>query len=548
MVFSNCTFLSPAPLARAVCLAAFLLIMATVSRWGLQLLDDGYYYMQIAWNISRGCGSSFDGIHLTNGYHPLWQFFIVPVFWVCSKAAAAWIVVGLQALLFTGSGYVLFRLVHRTAGAERAKWMGAVACAVWVLNTWLWSKGALSGMETGLLLLLFGISLDALVGCVRTGEGGWRLGILMALTCAARLDSIALALSAAVVLLLLGMRRRALETLAPSVGYLVLYVTFNLILFGGGTPVSGWVKSAEGRGLLVRLIRDGDTTVLSHTLGNLQELFTLGGRIPLPASILLLALCVAGSVLAYRRSGRELRALILAMTGYGVLLIGFYSVMYPSLLGAYTYYWLPLIFGITAIASVFASGFGKLPRMVAASAAVALLLLFNVVYVADRLGSYSFCVAPEDRPDALGVSYLNSIEGDVLVGSWDAGYLGYECRHPVVNLDGLVAGYDYQRFLDEHGLEEWIRREGITHLANVDYWSGKREFIQNRLGWTLVFADTTAMPRPVSLFSMSSSDLEYASHQLRIFYVYARPDAADVYARPDAADGLDPGRAAQNGS
>jgi hypothetical protein len=218
---------------------------------------------------------------------------------------------------------------------------------------------------------------------------------------------------------------------------------------------------------------------------------------------------------------------MLAMTGYGVLLIGFYSVMYPSLLGAYTYYWLPLLFGFTAIVFTMISGFRKVARLVAASTALLVLILFNVVYAADRLGSYSFIVAPEDRPDALGVSYLNAIEGVVLIGSWDAGYLGYECRHPVVNLDGLVAGYDYQRFLDEHGLEEWIRTEGITHLANVDYWSGKRDFIENRLGWTPVFADTLAMPRPMSLFSLSTSDLEYASHQLRIFYVYARPDAAD---------------------
>ena len=35
--------------------------------------DDAYYYFKVAQNISEGHGSTFDGINLTNGYHPLWM-------------------------------------------------------------------------------------------------------------------------------------------------------------------------------------------------------------------------------------------------------------------------------------------------------------------------------------------------------------------------------------------------------------------------------------------------------------------------------------------
>ena len=34
--------------------------------------DDSYFYLKTALNFSSGIGSSFDGINLTNGYHPLW--------------------------------------------------------------------------------------------------------------------------------------------------------------------------------------------------------------------------------------------------------------------------------------------------------------------------------------------------------------------------------------------------------------------------------------------------------------------------------------------
>ena len=46
-----------------------------------RLPDDGFYYLEIASRLSRGQGFTFDGINATNGFHPLWQFLLVPVAW-----------------------------------------------------------------------------------------------------------------------------------------------------------------------------------------------------------------------------------------------------------------------------------------------------------------------------------------------------------------------------------------------------------------------------------------------------------------------------------
>src|SRR3954471_4321452 len=35
--------------------------------------DDAWYYLTIGRNLAAGQGSTFDGVNLTNGYHPLWQ-------------------------------------------------------------------------------------------------------------------------------------------------------------------------------------------------------------------------------------------------------------------------------------------------------------------------------------------------------------------------------------------------------------------------------------------------------------------------------------------
>lgn len=493
-----------------------MMITAVLASWGLQLLDDGYYYLQVAWNISRGNGSTFDGLQPTNGYHPLWQLALVPLHWMLSKSAAAWAAVLLQSLLFAASGLVLHRLVRKAGGGGA----GSAACGFWVLNFWLWGKGAMSAMETGLLLLLFGLSLNSFLETFRTGRGAWRLGALLALTCAARLDAASLALVLCAVLMFSGRRRQAVKAILPTVCYLLVYFPFNLAVFGGLTPVSGYVKSETGRRLLGRLLGHGDTAVLGHALKNIGEIMTLGGRLPLALSLAAAAAAAVIGAVVFIRSNGSLRALLVSVAGYGLLLVGFYCVMYPSVLGAYTYYWLPLLYGITAAAFSSLRLLSRFWRRTAVVSAFALLGLFNVVYAADRLASYSFRVPPGERPDAAGVRFLNSLEGDILVGSWDAGHLGYNCVHPVMNLDGLVAGYGYQRFLAGNGLDEWILQAGITHLANVDYFTGRREFIERRLGWIPVFEDTLHMPGPVSVFSLSPSDLEYASRELRVFYVY----------------------------
>src|SRR5579862_331595 len=52
-------------------------------------LEDGYYYFKIAQNLASGAGSTFDGLHPTNGYHPLWLLCLVPIFWLKTSPETA---------------------------------------------------------------------------------------------------------------------------------------------------------------------------------------------------------------------------------------------------------------------------------------------------------------------------------------------------------------------------------------------------------------------------------------------------------------------------
>ena len=171
---------------------SFLTIILVLTRYGLKLIDDGYYYLQIAYNLSQGRGFSFDGINLTNGFQPLWQLILVPIYWfITDKSTAAYAVTILQTLFFLGSGIFLAQIVYLIT---KEKYLSLLGSALWLLNAWFLNKGGLSGMETGLLVFCQGLALLAFLRVLDLKAKPIALGILLMLMTAARLDTFALVL------------------------------------------------------------------------------------------------------------------------------------------------------------------------------------------------------------------------------------------------------------------------------------------------------------------------------------------------------------------
>lgn len=71
--------------------------------------DDAFYYAQIARNIALGLGSTFDGIHETNGYHPLWMLFWIPFYkiWGLADWLPLRMILGVQAVLAGLTSFIL---------------------------------------------------------------------------------------------------------------------------------------------------------------------------------------------------------------------------------------------------------------------------------------------------------------------------------------------------------------------------------------------------------------------------------------------------------
>jgi hypothetical protein len=129
------------------------------NRWFIR--DDAYYYFKVAQNISEGRGSTFDGLHMTNGYHPLWLLICIPIF----ALARFDLILPLRALaVVTGifqvtTAILMYHLIRRAVSAPA----GVLAALYWAFNSYILLFLYKTGVES--IIALFFIVLLLLELC-----------------------------------------------------------------------------------------------------------------------------------------------------------------------------------------------------------------------------------------------------------------------------------------------------------------------------------------------------------------------------------------------
>ena len=165
------------------------------NRWFIR--DDAYYYYKVAQNISEGHGSTFDGIHPTNGYHPLWLLICIPIF----ALARFDLILPLRILAIVdrpaAAGDIDPALSADPARRSRSRRRILAAC-FWAFNTYVLVFLYKTGVESSITIFLVLVLLYALYKLELT----WRtstdprlrqiagLGVLAALVAFGRLDLI----------------------------------------------------------------------------------------------------------------------------------------------------------------------------------------------------------------------------------------------------------------------------------------------------------------------------------------------------------------------
>ena len=243
----------------------FLALLVPISSAVDGVPDDAFYYLQVARNIALGNGSSFDGIELTNGYHPLWMGLLVPVYAFTGPDSEVGMrgALALSAVLGAGILWWLRDIAQRELGAF---------AAVVSLLIFAWPRffgQTVNLLETGLLLFLY-LTIIGLRSRFSADPSGWTMrrelgfGVVLGLACLARLDTVFLLAAFGLTGLVAATRRgrnasgsamssrssylvRAwseVRVLVVPVLVVLPYLLWNLGTFGHLQPISGAMKSS----------------------------------------------------------------------------------------------------------------------------------------------------------------------------------------------------------------------------------------------------------------------------------------------------------------
>jgi hypothetical protein len=217
------------------------------------LAADTFYYLSVARNSMGISFYSFDGVHPTNGFHPLWQYllaYIVHFKTFSLSTRAGFLHIFLLDLLLTSVGYaVLSVFVSKTL---RFLWLVPLAICpglTWfiiaVANTnFLSAWSYVNGMETGLSFLFFGAALLCFGTRVRSIPALYTGAFFLGLAVLSRLDDVFFLIAFfvyAVFGLPYGKIKAALAYVPPFL-MIATYVTYNRISVGVFLPVSGAAK------------------------------------------------------------------------------------------------------------------------------------------------------------------------------------------------------------------------------------------------------------------------------------------------------------------
>ncbi len=466
---------SPARLAMAA--IAPLLLLQFVSYFVLATGDYGYaawaeddffYYAVIAGNIAETGRSTWDGVVLTNGYHPLWTLIcaaIASVFEIRSAPFFMAIYLIQAALVVWGTG--VFAGLARTAAAGLNLPAGSavIAATLYGLSGVVIATG---GMEIALLWPVIPALLLAiwkLLDGPTVARAALAAGLLT-LAFLSRLDSVVVLAPvclAAAILLIGRMGPKVLRlwpaafAFAPAFGYLIL----NKVVFGAPMPLSGAAK---------RLMVDGAGFALSgQALNSFVEIHAPNNWLA-PVGVLVLTVLGAALVMLDRRLRNSLPGLAFLLVTLGAA-IYYAQTLITSDWRLWAWYFYAICFTGPA-AALFLSGRGLelASRMDVRSLKFAPLLLCGLMAAASVLFNAWQLKRPPSETNALFLraipiaEFANANPGRYAMGD-GAGAAGFLMDTPPVHLEGLV---NDQAMLDDIAAQGSV--DGSLRRQGVDYY------------------------------------------------------------------------------
>lgn len=486
-------------LAQTLILYPFDFEQLVVSR---RFMEDAFISLKIAQNISAGIGETFDGVHPTNGYQPLWVWINVPTFMLFKDPVnAALAVLAISIILFHAT-LALWLYVLK----KKLEWLTFTAVAIVPALFPYFKLGIINGLETPLFLFVFTIA-SIFIGKNLAREKirptlGIVAGILLAITFYARLDSFIFSFAIGFIVLF-GLRNHSLSErlkflIAAAITQLTLVMPFlirNIIVHGGLMPISGAVKQWY---LSSYFVTTTSYFASDEWIGpSFHYMRFLTSGIPIEKSwfhaIVLIFMCLLSIALAIYFS-RKKSYILRIIAIYNVLHLFFMVFIYRENRIYTSYYFaVEAAFLSIAIVTAFAIWVERIRNNNILPLAFSLLILTAAILQSSRssiIDSWSGDDFSRSRYRAALWARENT-PADAKIGAFWAGTFSYVSGKTVINLDGICNSRAFfENFVKSGSIADYIREERIDYI--IDYFpeieivEGARiEFdTSQKRGWT----------------------------------------------------------------
>lgn len=388
-----------------------------------KLTDDAFYFFKTAQNMAAGNGMTFDGIHRTNGMQIIWILLLTPIYmlfdglWIPIRASIL-----LQGIIMSFSSILFYISIKKLFNTQIA----GIATVVLVFNPYVVFM-YLGGHEaavnyfflTAILYILAAMEIDL--------KNLTILGFICGLAFLARLDNVILI--AVLGGVLIGTRTidnfRKLTAFAITSAVLpVIYVLYNLLSFGHVVPVSGKVLGTASTSVVIVYV------------------FVWGG-----IALLTSYLMTSSGFLSTRRAMIDKKMIIVMFAIAGIAHLGYYLFLNSKL----AIWYLPVetisatLVGSYLLTVLFSFLTGQIDghrgKVVSWILVVLILSSYGTLGAVDKLDS---------KEDGLGQLHYeqgkwlrNNTACDAVIGSGNAGQLGYFSQRHVVELNGLANSYQF---------------------------------------------------------------------------------------------------------
>jgi hypothetical protein len=408
--------------------------------------DDFYYYLKIAQNFASGHGSSFDGIHLTNGYHPLWFLVFVGLSLFSTTLQGAILTVALTSLVSAVATFFLIRKILLVQGLN-----DLLACGISILITHNAIGTYLQGMETTLaipLMLLTIIQGQRFLSNPIPSQG-LKLGALMGITILSRIDT-------ALWMCLLGgaaiaapevrrsLRPRVLLCIAVGLLPVGMYLLLDHHYFDSWLPISGAAKQLK--------------PTLAPSIRPLRSLAQKG--ILIPCALAVLSLAVIGTRWKYSSVVERavyVPTLLFPFVYYGALC---FLSDWP-LWGWYSY---PTIAQFTVAAGICVAWLLRpLNRSQTLSAVACIAICVNYGH------KLTWHQIPEITDASLDIARFSETHPGVYAMGDRAGSAGFLMSSPLIQLEGLVMDKPFlENIKSQRSLKQVLQQYGVRYyIASI---------------------------------------------------------------------------------